>query len=123
MKDRWFRCPYCANDIHTYSIGGDIEKHNCKDRQIANLKEHIQEQTTEIMQLGYGVEAYRNEAADLKHLLAECRDVMEILNKNIPSPYRCYFCSAIPITVRHHPECPHTIAGKLLPKLKALGEI
>lgn len=104
MKDK---CPFCGAkrigeppELSGYACqfdsSGDFTRSMaCKDRQIANLKS----------------------------LLAECRDVMEILNINIPKPYRCLFCLASPITERHHPNCPHTKAEKLLPKLKDLGEI
>jgi len=39
MTETWLKCKYCGHEIHAATLEGDIENHNCKDRQIAALKE------------------------------------------------------------------------------------
>lgn len=41
MSETWLKCKYCGHEIHAATLEGDIENHNCKDRQIAALKERL----------------------------------------------------------------------------------
>jgi predicted RNase H-like nuclease (RuvC/YqgF family) len=45
--------------------------------EIANLQAQVEELETENMQLGYGVEAYRNDNERLEDQVAELRSVLE----------------------------------------------
>ena len=42
MSNPWLRCKYCGCDVWASTVGGDIENHNCKDQQIADLKEKLE---------------------------------------------------------------------------------
>ena len=43
MSNPWLKCKYCGHEFHAATLeGGMIDNHNCKDRQIADLKERCQ---------------------------------------------------------------------------------